>query len=202
MANVRKYAFETEFAPDGAIITQAPKKFDSEELEAEKASAYKRGADDALAHAERQTAAAVQALGEKVTALLGKLDNERRAMREEAARVAMMAARKIAGAALDSFGAERVAVAIESVMDALRHQPRLVVKLAPDAVDTLKPRIDEMSDLHGYSGAILVRAQPGLRAGEVSIDWSDGVIHMSPEDAAQRIEDLIQAALAAPTTHS
>jgi flagellar biosynthesis/type III secretory pathway protein FliH len=76
------------------------------------------------------------------------------------------------------------------------------VKLAPDAVDTLKPRIDEMSDLHGYSGAILVRAQPGLRAGEVSIDWSDGVIHMSPEDAAQRIEDLIQAALAAPTTHS
>ncbi len=202
MANIRKYAFETEFAPDGAIITQAPKKFDSDELEAEKALAYKRGADDALAQAERQTTAAVQALGEKVTALLGKLDGERREMREEAARVAMMASRKIAGAALDSFGAERVAVAIESVMDALRHQPRLVVKLAPDAVDKLKPRIDEMAELHGYSGAILVRAQPGLRAGEVSIDWSDGVIHMNPEDAAKRIEDLIEAALAAPTTHS
>lgn len=202
MANIRKYAFETEFAPDGAILTQAPKKFDSEELEAEKVSAYKRGADDALAQAERQTTAAVQALGEKVTALLGKLDNERRAMREEAARVAMMAARKIAGAALDSFGAERVAIAIESVMDALRHHPRLVVKLAPEAIDVLKPRIDEMAELHGYGGAILVRGQPGLRAGEVSIDWSDGVIHMSPEDAAKRIEDLIEAALAAPTTHS
>jgi flagellar assembly protein FliH len=202
MANIRKYAFETEFAPDGAIVTQAPKKFDSSELEAEKAAAYKRGADDALAQAERQTTATVQALGEKVTALLSKLDNERRAMREEAARVAMMAARKIAGAALDSFGIERVALAIESVMDALRHQPRLVVKLAPEAVEKLKPRIDEMADLHGYAGAILVRAQPGVRVGEVSIDWSDGVIHMSPEDAAKRIEELIEAALAAPTTHS
>jgi hypothetical protein len=40
---------------------------------------------------------------------------------------------KIAGAALDGFGEERAASAIEAAMDALRHQPRLVVKLPPDA---------------------------------------------------------------------
>lgn len=202
MASIRKYAFETEFAADGKIVTQAPKKFDADEVESERKAAYKRGADDAVAQAERQTAAALQALGEKITALLGKLDSERQAMREEAARVALAAARKIAGAALDGFGADRAAIAIESVMDVLRHHPRLVVKLSPEAAENLKPRIDEMAELHGYGGAILVRPQPDMRAGEVSIDWSDGIIHMNPDEAAKRIEDLIEAALAAPTSHS
>lgn len=202
MSNIRKYAFETEFTPDGGVVNTAPKKFEADEVEAERKAAYKRGADDALAAAERQSAAAIQALADKTNTLLSKLESESHAMREEAARIALAAARKIAGAALDAYGAERALTAIEAVMDALRHHPRLVVKLSPEACETLKPRIDEMAEQHGYAGAILVRAQPGMKAGEVSVDWSDGVITMSPDDAAKRIEDLIEAALAAPTTHS
>jgi len=202
MSNIRKYAFETEFTPDGGIVNTAPKKFELDEVEVERKAAYKRGADDALAAAERQSAAALQALADKMTTLITQLEAESRAMREEAARVALAASRKIAGAALDAYGVERAATAIEAVMDTLRHNPRLVVKLAPEACEVLKARIDEMADQHGYGGVILVRAQPGMRAGEVSIDWSDGVINMSPDDAAKRIEDLIEAALAAPTTHS
>lgn len=202
MSNIRKYAFETEFTPDGGIVNTAPKKFELDEVEAERKAAYKRGADDALAAAERQSAAALQALAEKASTLITQLEAESRAMGEEAARVALAAARKIAGAALDAYGVERAAVAVEAVMDTLRHHPRLVVKLAPEACETLKARIEAMADQHGYGGVILVRAQPGMRAGEVSIDWSDGIISMNPEDAAKRIEDLIEAALAAPTTHS
>lgn len=202
MANIRKYAFDTEFTPDGGILNTAPKKFEAEEVEAERKAAYKKGADDALAAAERQTAAALQALADKMTTIITKLEAESRAMRDEAARVALAASRKIAGAALDAYGEERAISAIEAVMDSLRHNPRLIVKLAPEACETLKPRIEAMADQHGYGGAILVRAQPGMRAGEVSIDWSDGIISMNPDDTANHIEDLIEAALAAPTTHS
>ncbi len=202
MANIRKYAFDTEFTPDGGILSTAPKKFEADEVEAERKIAYKQGADDALAAAERQTAAALQALADKMTTIITKLEGESRAMRDEAARVALAASRKIAGAALDAYGEERAISAIEAVMDSLRHNPRLIVKLAPEACDTLKPRIEAMADQHGYGGAILVRAQPGMRAGEVSIDWSDGIISMNPDNTAKHIEDLIEAALAAPTTHS
>lgn len=120
-------------------------------------------------------------------------------MREEAARVALAAARKIAGAALDAFGEERAAGAIEAAMDTLRHQPRLVVRLAPEAAEKLGPRIAEMCDTHAYAGAVLVRPQPGLRNGDVVIDWSDGVITLSPDDAARRIEEIVETALATPT---
>jgi flagellar assembly protein FliH len=110
----------------------------------------------------------------------------------------MAAANKIAGAALDAFGAERAAHAIEAAMDSLRHQPRLVVKLPPDIAEQVKPRITEMCETHAYASAVLVRAEPNLKQGEVVIDWSDGVIAMDPAEAAKRIETMIDAALAAP----
>ncbi|MCP6768728.1 hypothetical protein NL529_28195, partial [Klebsiella pneumoniae] len=91
---------------------------------------------------------ALQALASAAAAILNRLDAESRAMRGEAARVAMAAARKIAGDALDGFGADRAAHAVESAMDALRHQPRLLVKLAPDAADQLRERIESLCETH------------------------------------------------------
>lgn len=199
MTQIRKYAFDTEFSPDGAIVKAAPKHLTPDEVEAVSAAAYERGKQDAVAQAERQTAAALQALADAASAVLHRLDAESQAMRAEAANVAFAASRKIAGAALDAFGDERAAAAIEAAMDALRHQPRLMVKLSPEACETLKPRIEEMCETHAYAGAVLVRPQPGLRRGEVSIDWSDGVVHLNPDDAAERIQTLIDAALASQT---
>jgi len=199
MTQIRKYAFDTEFSPDGAIVKDAPKRLSPEEIDAAVAAAYERGKQDAVAQAERQTAAALQALADAASAVLHRLDAESQAMRAEAAKVAFAASRKIAGAALDAFGDERAAGAIEAAMDALRHQPRLLVKLSPEACETLKPRIEEMCETHAYAGAVLVRPQAGLRSGEVTIDWSDGVIHLNPDDAAERIKTLIDAALASQT---
>ena len=197
MTQLRKFAFDTEFAPDGAIVHDAARKQTAEELEAQSAQAYQRGKHDAVAQAEREVAVALQALADASSAILTRLDAESRAMREEAARVALVAARKIAGEALDAFGVERAAAAIEAAMDGLRHQPRLVVKLSPEAAEALRPRIAAMCETHAYAGAILVRPEPSMGAGEVSIDWSDGVVTLNPDEAIQRINTLLEAALVA-----
>lgn len=202
MDNIRKFAFDTEFAADGAIISAAPKKLGPEEVAAECARAYERGAHDSLARAEQEAAAALQALADAASAVLTRLDAESRAMRAEAAQVALAAARKIAGAALNAYGDARIAAAVEAAMDMLRHQPRLVVKLRPEAAETFAKRITDMCETHAYAGAILVRTQDDLRAGEVVIDWSDGVIAMNPEETARRIEELTAEALAAPAIQS
>jgi flagellar assembly protein FliH len=200
MANVRKYGFDTEFAPDGAIMREAPKRLSPEEIAAECAAAYERGKQDAVAQAERKAAAALEALADAASAVLTRLNAESAVMREEAARIALAAANKISGAALEAFGVERAAAAVEAAMDALRHQPRLVVKVPTTDMETLQPRIAEMCETHAYAGAVLVRADEKLRAGEVVIDWSDGVVSLSPTEAAERINALVEAALAAPTS--
>lgn len=202
MAQVRKYGFDTEFAPNGAIMREAPKRLTPEEIAAECAAHYERGKQDAVAQAERKAAAALEALADAASAVLTRLNAESAAMRGEAARIALAAAQKISGAALDAFGAERAAAAVEAAMDALRHQPRLVVKLPAADVEVLQPRIAAMCETHAYAGAVLVRADERLRAGEVVIDWSDGVVSLSPTEAADRINTLVEAALAAPTPTS
>ncbi len=193
MAQIRKYAFTTEFAPDGAIV-RAERALKPEEVEAKCKAAYESGKADAIAEAERRSAAALEALAETARGILSRLDGESQATRTEAARVALAAARKIAGAALDAHGAEHAAAAIEAALDALRHQPRLMIRLPASAAETLQPRIESMRENHAYSGAILLRAEPNLTAGQISIDWSDGVLHLSAEDAAERIGALIDAA--------
>src|SRR5262249_35874907 len=160
MAQIRKYAFDTEFAADGAGLRERAhmaKRLTPEEIAAERAAAYEGGKKDALVQAERESAAALRDIAAAASAILTRLDAESRAMREEAARVAMIAARKIAGASLDAFGPERAAAAVEAAMDKLRHQPRLVVKLSPQTAEALKPRLEEMRETHAYAGAVLVR---------------------------------------------
>jgi flagellar assembly protein FliH len=199
MTQMRKYAFETEFAPDGEIVRETAKRISPEDVEAAGKEAYERGTQDALAQAEQRVAAALEAIADAASAVLTRLDAESQALRAEAVQVALAAAKKIAGAALDEFGLERAVRALEAAMDTLRHQPRLVVKLPPDMAEALKPRLAEMCETHAYAAAVLVRAEPGLSAGEVVVDWSDGLIAMNPADAANRIEELIDAALAAPS---
>jgi len=200
MALVRKYGFDVEFAPDGAVLSETPKRLSPEEVAAECAAAYERGKQDAVAQAERKAATALEALADAASAVLTRLETESAAMREEAARVALAAAQKISGAALDAFGVERAAAAIEAAMDALRHQPRLVVKLPARDIDALQPRIATMCETHAYAGAVLIRPDAKLQTGEVVIDWSDGVVTLSPSEAAERINALVAAALAAPTS--
>lgn len=201
----RRYAFDTEFAADGMVLRDnptLPKRMTPEEIAAERATSYEKGKHDALVDAERETAAALRDIAAAASAILTRLDSESRAMREDAARIALVAARKIAGASLDAFGYERAAAAIEAAMDTLRHQPRLVVKLSPEAAETLRPRIEEMCKTHAYAGAVLVRTEPGFGKGAVIIDWSDGVISTNPDDAAERIDHLIQAALTSAATNT
>lgn len=197
MTGARKFAFDTEFAPDGAILSEAPKRLGPAEVEAECAAAYERGKQDAMAQAERHVAAAAEALAKSAAAIYARLDGESRAIRADAARVAMAAARKIADTALLAFGEDRAATAIEAAMDTLRTQPRLIVRVHPELSVKLAPRISEMCDTHAYAGAVVVRTEPSLSVGDVSIDWSDGVVCISAEDTAQRITALIEAALAA-----
>lgn len=196
MSQIRKYAFDTVFTPDGAIVREAVRRHSPEDIEAERRGLYEQVKQDTLVAAEREIAAQLQNLADAASAILTRLDAESRAMREEAARVALAAARKIAGAALDAFGTEPVASAIEAAIEALRHQPRLVVRLGPETAEALRPRIEEMCAAHAYAGAVLVRAEPGMMRGAVVIDWSDGVVSLDPTETAERVHALVEAALA------
>lgn len=198
----RKYAFDTEFAPDGTILRDPlsgeRKLLTAEEAEAERAKAYQSGLQDAVARAERDGADAAAHLAAHARDILAKLDEETRRLRNEAALAALAAAKKIAGAALSAFGEARAAAAAEAAMEALPSGPRLIVRVAPALVDGVRKRLDAAAAEHAYAGAILIRSEETLAAGDVIVDWTDGIIALDRKEIEARVEELIDTALNAP----
>lgn len=196
MAEVRRFVFETEFARDGADACAAPKRperFSRAEAEAMEQAAYQRGAQDAAAKAAQELAQSSAAAAQALTKLLNELGRERASLRAEAATLALAAARKIAGAALDSYSVDRIMASIDAALDALRHNPRVVITIAPSQVEALRERLQEAAPHH--AGAIIVRGAEGFAVGDVSIDWGDGAVIDKSEDALRAIEARVVQAL-------
>src|SRR5579871_4298904 len=130
----RSFAFETEFTPAGDVIGGPARKFYTRE-EAEKL------ASEARTHAEAQASAAHQARGyasidriaqhlAPVAPLIAAIAET---LRREAAELAMIAASRIAGQALDNNGAKTAAEAIDAAVRLLRNTPSVIVTAAAEA---------------------------------------------------------------------
>ncbi|MGE3301793.1 MAG: FliH/SctL family protein [Hyphomonadaceae bacterium] len=194
MAAARKFTFETVFSPEGEIVRDGDgfrTQFTAEEMASARAEAYAQGQQESE-HAARM---ALQALNASMTALHGRLEAECRALREEAAELALAAARKAADAALDAYGEARVLAALGEVMAQLRGAPRLVVRLAPALAETLQPRLEAIKAEHFHEGALILRAEPAVPVGDVAIEWAEGAIAHDRAAVFANIETMMRRAL-------
>lgn len=193
---IRRYAFETVFDTDGAILSEgvtAPM-YSAADLEREREAGFEAGRQSETARAEAATAAALAAIAQSITRLCERTTADRRAMAEDAARLALVAARKVAGAALAAFGEDRIVAALDTAFETFVHAPRLVVRVGPD-LDGLRARLEDVARDHGFPGTLVVRVEPGLQHGDVSIDWGEGAMSLGSEDAFRRIEEIIASTL-------
>jgi flagellar assembly protein FliH len=84
--------------------------------------------------------------------MLGRLSEEAQSLRQEATDVALIAARVIAGSALDAFGEEAVADILATAASQLRDTPRLVVRVSPDLAATIEERLIGCAREAGFGG--------------------------------------------------
>jgi hypothetical protein len=88
-----------------------------------------------------------------------------------------------------------VIVALEAAMETLRGSPRLVVRLAPAMIAGMKSRLEETARMGGFEGAMLVRAEPSVEIGDVTLEWPDGAIAHDRAAAFARIDEVVSRAL-------
>lgn len=197
MTAARRYAFDTVFDADGAVLREGARarSFTLDEVERERAAAHEAGRAEQAAKDEARTAAALAQIAEAARLATTRLVEDRRALHADAARLALVAARAVAGAALERFGEAQVAAAVDAAFESFVGAPRLVVRVAP-ALQGVRAAIEETARAQGFDGAIVVRADPSVRAGDATIDWGDGAVASDSEDAFARIEAAVTAALA------
>jgi flagellar assembly protein FliH len=199
-----KFSFDTVFEDDGRVVAPArPKKtFSVEEVEAIRAEAYAQGEQSAVAIAQQGQALALSDLADAARSALGALAATAHAHRAGSAQLAMAAARKIADAALDRFGQAPLDAALQALSREIEAVPRLVLRAAPDRLEAMRTALVEAAASAGYPGQIVARADPALPLAAFVLDWGDGSAAFDPQQAAARVAQALDTALAAEGLHA
>jgi len=194
----QRFTFDTEFRgqedrPSEAARSRQKQTLTTEELERIQAEAHQAGADNANARATEALERGLAALTIAIRAALDTSHAEIEAVRDEAARLALAMAKKIAPAALAALPAGDVENALRLAMHQAIGEPRITLRAAPAVVEALQSRLADIAHEEGYDGRVLAAADPAMRGADCRIEWRGG--------GAERSEAVIEEALAALITH-
>lgn len=194
----RIFNFETEFTPQGEILSGPDRKyFSRDETEVMSAKARADGEAKARQTVEAKGFASVDRIVANLAPVAAQLAGIAEQLRAEAAEMAMIAAKKIAGAALDKAGEETAATAIAEVVRQLKLNPVVTVFVAPEALADVERRAEQLRRL-GVGASISFVANPNARPGDWDVVWSEGSAGFSREGVEAAIDAIIKARLQDP----
>lgn len=201
----QRFAFDTVFDDRGGVAYEAPKvkkSFTPEEVEAARAEAYAEGERSGVVRAEQEAAQALNAIAHAVHSALGTLAAVAHEHRESSARLALACANKIADAALDQFPEAPASAALLALAREVEAQPKLSVRVAPHLVERTQAALEQTAHAVGFPGAIIARADAAQPPAAFVLDWGDGRAAFNPDEAAQRVAEALDAAIAAEGLHA
>lgn len=200
----RPFTFDTVFDGDRVIAPVRPKAvvYTAEDLEAARAAGYASGRADAVARAEADAAAALAEATAAIRAALAALTALAHDHRTASAELALTAARKIAGAALDQFPEQPALAALDALARELESRPRLIVRAAPAGAERLEAVLSQAAEHAGFAGQLAVKADPALPRAAFVFDWGEGRAAYDPDKAADMVQQALDRALAAEGLHA
>jgi flagellar assembly protein FliH len=204
MAEPRKFTFDTVFDEAGGATGGAVYKrlYTADEAEKLAAAARAEGETLALRRAQSHIAKALAELAECAKAALPTLAAAAHEHRVGAAELALAAARKIADAACDRFPEAPLQAALAALSREVEASPKLILFAKPDLLEALRAALKETADAIGYPGAIIVKPDPSQARAAFVLDWGDGSAAFDPAEAAARVAEALEGALAAEGLHA
>jgi len=191
-----KFTFDTEFS--GAQDRRAPaaqarqkQTLTIDELEKLKATARSEGESSAEARATEALERTIAALTISVRAALDVSHAEIEQVRDDAARLALAMAKKIAPAALAALPASDVETALRQAMHQAIAEPRITLRAAPGVTEVLEPRLTDIAHEEGYEGRVLIAADPAMTGADCRIEWRGGGAERNENDIENALSALI-----------
>jgi flagellar assembly protein FliH len=188
------FQFATEFTPDGDVIGGPKRKYVLRE-EADQIAASARAEGEA--RAQNKGIASMDRVVGHLAPVSGQLARIADALRREAAELALIAARKIAGDALDKAGNEVAASAIAETIRLLKNNPVVMVSVAPDSIPEVERRLEQLRQ-QGRAANLSFVADPNAKPGDWRVEWGEGAAGFSREQVEAAIEAVIKDRLQDP----
>jgi flagellar assembly protein FliH len=196
--SAQPFSFETEFLPTGEVISGPTRKyFSREETDQMAARAHADGEAKARQTAEVKGFASVDRIVAHLTPVSAQMAQIADTLRREAAELAMIAAKRIAGNALDQAGEKAAADAIGQAVRLLKKNPAVVVTVAPESLADVERRMEQLHR-NGQGVSMTFVADPAAKPGDWRIEWAEGSVGFSREQVEAAIDAAVSARLEDP----
>lgn len=190
-----KFTFDTHFddrATEAADKNaRARKSLSPDEIEALKKDAREEGRKHADILATQAVAASIGQVAAAIHAAIESLDSEVERLRADAASLALVAAKKLAGAALNHAPEAEIAEALTVALHHAIGEPRVVVKTPPALAKTIEQHAANIATEQGFEGRIQIAADNTLRGADCRIEWRGGGIERSHSLIEDALADLL-----------
>jgi flagellar assembly protein FliH len=200
MVAISKFLFDTDFSSTDEAARLAPRpdtrRFSAIEMDAAKAEAHAEGVAAGRAEAEQQIARRVADACVAVGARLGELMSVLARQHEAQTRESVAAATEIARRLLPSLGKREAIGEIEALirdcLSRLHEEPRLVVRVADELLDPIRQNVDQLTAAAGYTGRVILFADPAIKSGDARVEWADGGAERDSAAIWREIDSAIQ----------
>lgn len=170
-------------------------------LEAIASDARAEGFAEGLAEAERSSASRLAAAADSLARSVAQMEQALETARSEtlatAVDLAASIARKLAGGLMASQPQAELEALVGECLATISSVPHLVVRCHPDLADTIRTATDARIVASGFSGKLVVIADPEIAVGDGRIEWADGGIVRDSAAITAAVDTAIANYLAA-----
>ncbi len=195
MTTAEKFNFDAVFHieddQDVTSVGAQKKRFSPEEIDAIRNEAYAKGQRSEQVIAEQTATRALGEISASLTRLIGEYEHLANDLRGDAAAIAMLVGRRLAGRLMDERPDDVVVQTIDECMKRLRTTPAIEIHVHPDIARSIGDRIDEMCAAAGFTGRASIAPDPNYEQPECRIVWSDGEIIRSNEHIAAEVDRIL-----------
>lgn len=205
-----KFTFDTLFgSEDMRSSSKVSPSHDDSALEAARAQAYRdgfaAGEKEAKLQGEHALSHALDTLAANAGGLLAALDATSASMRAEAIDLAALIARKLAPAMIATRPQTEIEAVLRDCLTHLNREPHILLRVAPELVDSMKDAVDQMAMERGLSGRVILLGEGSMMPGDCLVEWADGGVRRDSREIEADIAAIITRyidTIAAPRGHN
>ncbi|WP_417460350.1 hypothetical protein [Kordiimonas sp.] len=196
MAEPVKYKFDTAF--DGGAKSRFDEELDRVRLDADriKTEAYQTGLEEgrrqALSEIEAATKDALGELEQATRALFSQRNQLESTLKQEMVQLAYAISSKLAPALIRTHPMAEIEAFIEDCLATMQKEPRLVVRVCEDLVDSINERIENLKAATGFPGDIVLIGEETMGMQDCKVEWPDGGSDRNHATIVRQIEDAVQ----------
>jgi flagellar assembly protein FliH len=196
MAAPAKFLFDTDFsAPDKMRERAATPAEVAQKVATAEARAYRDGYDAALCEAkvesDRRTALALEEIAIAIKGIAACFSGVETRMETEAVDVAVAVARKLCSELIAREPLGEVTALVSDCFAQLVTTPHLVVRINDSLYEAAHERIERLARQSGFTGRLVILAEPEIETGDCRIEWADGGVVLERAAIEAKIDELV-----------